>query len=255
MVDLNYLFGTMRRLSAGENYEPNRSNTILSDIYDAVLRKEDVVLDLAGARLTADACVAVNNAQLNGIRFCDTLSPDRDKLLRLNEERMKIEKESWVPLPEFTYRQDIKEFIKELDPEKTYIVPSTPDRLVTAITCLITLIRPSTKLVIDNIVGSLFKFIPLYVTTKELLNDTSWLVYTTHGVMEVNDGEEVFVQELNKTLPIDKAIQYGVIVPRKFGRDVLIRNQSWAPLCEACLTIIEEFQDSCPKKLSELYME
>lgn len=255
VVDLNYLFGSIRRLNAGEDYSPNRSNPKLAEIYDAVLRKEEVVLDLAGARLTDDACRAIGAAQLNGIKFCDSENVDRNHLLVLNAERRAVEKSSWVPLPTFTYEQDIKEYIKNLDSATTYVVTGMSDTLTVALVCLITIIRPSVKLVIDNIVGALFKFIATKVPPYELFDDTSWYVYTEHGVDDVTEGDKVFIQELNKTIPIKEAVQYGVVVPKKFGRDVLTRNKNWSALLQSCLTIIEEFQETCPKKLSELYAE
>lgn len=255
VLDLNYLFSNIRRLSNGEDFTPNIGNNALGKVYEALRANEDVVLDLAGARLTSDAGQAIVTAQRSGIKFCDSEDSDRDRILRTNVERLAINKEVFLPMPKFDYHTDIKSYIASLESGKTYTVAGMPEKIMVSLTCLITQIRPSVNLCIDACARSLFKFIATKVSTACLLDDTEFYMITDLGVEETRGDGYVYVQELQKAVPVKEAIQYGIILPKKFGKVPLLNDSNWAPLFKACLSILEEYQNSCPKRLSELYGE
>ena len=252
-VDLNYLFSNVARILKGESVNPNFGNEALKNVYESLGKGDEVVFDLAGARLTSDACQAVVVASRSGVKFCDSQNFDRDCILRTNEERLLLNAESFEPLPRFDYRTDIKEYVKSLDSTKTYCVTGMSDKLLVALTCVITMLRPSVTLCIDMVSQSLFKFVATKVSNTALMDDDEFYYVTDQGLMEIKGKEKFYVQELQESVPIRDAVQYGIVVPKKFGRDVLLKDSNWSSLFKASLSIIEDYQSACPKRISEIY--
>lgn len=255
LLDMNYLFSNIRRLSNGEQFQPNIGGEELGKLYAALSAGEEVIIDLACARLTSDAGAAVITAQRNGVKFCDSADKDRNRILATNVERLVISKEAFVPLPKFDYHTDVKQYIASLDAGTTYMVTGMPEKIMIALTCLITMIRPGVSLCVDVCQRNLFKFIATKVSYTGLLNDDEFYMITDYGVEETRGDGYVYVQELQEAVPVKEALHYGIILPKKFGRVVLLHDNDWSPLFKASLSILEEYQNSCPKCLSELYGE
>lgn len=253
LVDLNYLFGAVTRIKRGEDYVPNEGSPELGRVYAACKAGEDIVFDLAGAKLTSDANLTILNAQREGIKFTDTTNPNRLHLLQLNEERLAVSKDGWEPIPEFTYRTDLKEYITSLKTDVVYTLDTLPDKIAVALTCMITILRPSVQLCVDRIQNILFKYIATKVPTKDLLDDTEFFYYTDNGVDVISPGKSVYVQEIQESLPIEEAVKYGIIIPKKFGTKCLFKQEVWDVLFQSAYAIIIEYQESRPKRLSELY--
>lgn len=253
VVDINYLFSTVQRLLAGEDYVPNIGNEELGKIYAAAKAGEQIEFDLAGAKLTADACQSILLAQHNGLLFCDSVDENRNEILMTNRKRMAMDKSGYVQLPPYTYKDNLKEYIYTLNTTDTYTVFGPSEKLSVAIACLITLIRPEVKLDIDSITGVLFKFIATKVSNTTLIDDTEFWVYTDFGVVEVSDDKNVYIQEIGERVSVKEAVQYGIVVPKKFGTEMLATQKEWLQLFKSCCLIIEEYRESCPKTLTELY--
>ena len=251
-VDLGYLFGSMKRLMDKEDFTPNIGNDLLGQIYEAVRNGEEVIIDLADARLTSDALVCIYRAEANGIIFCDTLSEWRDVVLKENRARAEAKRVDLTPLPVFGYRTDIKEYVKSLDNTIMYDCSGQPTHIMIALTCIIEILRPSVNLCIDKIAKTLFKYINTKVPTSEILSSNEFFMCTDEGV-QVVQGDNIYVQEAQSYMSVKEALQYAVLVPTKFGKEVLLNNPSYNGLFRSCLMLLQEFQEGSSKTLEEIY--
>lgn len=251
-VDLGYLFTSMKRLMDKEDFEPNIGNELLGQIYEAVKRGEEVRIDLADARLTSDALVCIYRAEANGIIFCDSLSQWRDTIFAENRLRAQVKNTELIQLPVFGYRTDIKEYVKGLNNTILYDCSGQPAHILIALTCIIAILRPSVNLCIDKISKTLFKYINTKVPTSEILSSSEFFMCTDEGVQIVKDGN-IYVQEAQSYLSVKEALQYAVLVPTKFGKEVLLSNPAYNGLFRSCLMMLQEFQEGSSKTLEEIY--
>lgn len=253
--DILYLCRSLQLIRENKEYQPNVGNEKLGDVYAAALMGESVVLDLADARLTSDACQALLTCQHNGQVFCDSKNEGRDHILKTNCARLNLVSGGWVQLPKFTFSTDLKEYISSLDSSVTYVAAGMDDKMLIAITCILTIIRPSLKVNVDAIAYKMFQYVATKVSRDELLNDTEFYFVTEYGIEEISDIENIYINFIDTVVPMITALQYGIIIPKKFGEKVLVRNKEWEHLFQSCLSILDDFKESSPKKLSELYGE
>lgn len=252
-ADLQYLFTSMKRLmDKEEGFEPNVGNELLGQVYEAVKNGEEVVIDLADARLTSDAVVHVYQAEYNGIKFCDTLSEWRDKIFKENQERQHFVIRNREPLPAFGYNTDIKEYVKSLKTDVVYDTVNQPQHILIALVCIIAILRPSVQICIDRIAKILFKYVNTKIPTEEILKSNKFYMCTDEGVQLV-EGKQLYVQEAMREVTLKEALQYAILIPADFGGEVLLENPSYKGLFNSCLMMLSEFQEGSSKTIEEIY--
>lgn len=252
-TDLQYLFTSMTRLQEKEDgFTPNVGNELLGQIYDAVRNEEEVIIDLADARLTSDALQHIYRAESRGIQFCDSLSSWRDKIFKENAIRKDFKIRNQEPLPVFGYKTDIKEYVKGLSTDVVYITEGQPQHILIALTCIATILRPSVQICVDKISRMLFKYINTKLPTEEILQHHKFYMCTDEGVMLVED-KDLYVQEAMRETTLKEALQYAILVPADFGEEVLLQNPSYRGLFNSSLRMLAEFQEGSSKTIEEIY--
>lgn len=251
-TDLNYLFDSIKRIRSGADLASiNAGNAQIEEVYKAYRNGEDVVFDLADARLTSDALLCIQFAEDAGIVFCDSKNSWRDELFIENAKRRSA-KASTVFLPEFGRKADVKEYIKNLSTEEVYNASGQPAQVLIALTCLIFIVRPKVQICIDAIARTLFKFINAKIPTEEVLRANDFWMCSDEGVLHVT-GDKVYVQEAQCELPVKDALQYVILVPYEFGSVSLLQNPSYQGLFRTCLLLLQEYQEDRPRTLEDLY--
>lgn len=251
-TDLNYLFVSIQHLRDGDtSYKVNVGNQLLGEVYEAARKGEEIIIDLADARITSDALVCIYNAEEAGIRFRDSSSSWRNDLF-IENERRKSDTTPKVNLPEFGHKTDIKEYIKNLSTATVYLASGQSAHVLIAITCLTFMVRPKVQICVDPLARTLFKFVNTKIPTEEVLKANEFWMYSDEGVLHVS-GDTVYVQEAQRELSIKDALQYVVLIPYDFGSVPLLQNPAYQGLFRTCLLLLQGFQEDSPRTIEELY--
>lgn len=251
-TDLSYLFTSICRLrDKEEGYTVNIGNPLLGKVYEAAKQGEEIIIDLADCRITNDALTCIYNAENNGIKFRDSKMEWRNNLFIENERR----RTNWQDgnnLPVFDYKDDIRQYIKELSTTVCYCAAGQQQHVLIALTCLVFMVRPKVRICIDPIARTFFKFVNTKIPTEEILKARDFWMCSDEGVQHVT-GDKFYVQEAQCELSIQDALQYVILVPYDFGSKPLLRNPAYSGLFRTCLLLLQEYQESSPRSLEELY--
>lgn len=250
-TDLIYLFDSVRRLRAGESFEPNVGNERIGAVYVAAKNGEEVVFDLADARITSDALICIYTAEEYGLVFRDSKNGWRNDIFVENEKRRNVVATTLL-LPEFGRKADVKEYIKNLSVDAVYMAAGQSSHVLIALTCLIFMVRPKVQICVDQIAKTLFKFVNTKIPTEEVLRANDFWMCSDEGVVRVT-GDSVYVQEAQCELSIKDALQYVILVPYDFGNVPLLQNPAYQGLFRTCLLLLQEYQEDSPRTLEELY--
>lgn len=251
-TDLNYLFASIKRLWDKEaGYEVNVGNPMLGKVYEAARNSEEIIIDLADARISSDALMCLYSAENNGIKFRDSANKWRDDLFIENERRRATKPET-IPLPEFGHKTDVKEYLSSLSADTTYVTQGQQMHVLIALSCLAFMIRPKVNICVDPIARTLFKYINSKIPTEEILKANDFWMCSDEGVLHVT-GDRVYVQEAQQELCIKDALQYVILVPYEFGRVPLLKNPAYQGLFRSCLLLLQEYQEDSPRTIGELF--
>lgn len=251
-TDLNYLFETCLSLKENRDFQYNVGNESLGKVYDCVKSGAPVQFDLAGAKITSDITAVLRAYAERGIVFIDTTAPWRDNILRTNRERSAIDTSNVVPLPEYNPAEMIRDYINSLDKEKVYTLPINNAQVYVPLAVMILISRPSVKICLQAHCKDLFNFVGSKLTIEDLNRYNEFYLTTPEGTQIVSfESGRVYVQRVGMADRV-KALTVGSLVPTCFGRDKLIKDETWRSIFQECLNTMNRYRYTRKKTLMEI---
>lgn len=248
-VDLQYFFSAINGIrEAGKVDGYNAGSELISKVYQSVVRGEELVLDLADARVTSDVTPRILQAMRSGIKFVDTKDEERDKLLQISLERVATIIEP-IEMPPYDYNTNPVQYIASLQKGVVYNPPTIANHMdvVLSLVVLITIVRPSIQINANLIGKDLLKFISEQLTLDYMNQFDSFYIVTAMGI-RICPKDDIYIQKIGKCT-LEEACANAAVVPTVFGTKVLKDDPVFAGIMNSCVRTLEQFTETAPIKL------
>ena len=158
-----------------------------------------------------------------------------------------------IPLPDFTYTTNIKEYIHELRTDVMYSRNALDNYVQLALVTLITVTRPSVTLSGDFFELGLFDYVNSRLSVTDIEKYDKFIMRSEEGVrvVDFSNNGTVFIQGLGYVDYID-AVSKVSFIPAVFGTVTLLRDDAFSSLIHDAFMIIQQYQQSRPKMLYEV---
>lgn len=251
--DLTYMLNTCLALRANSNLVYNVGSDALKQVYECFKSGAPVEFDLAEARITSDVCISLNEYAKQGIKFVDTASEWRDKLLRDNESRIAVDLSKAVPLPTYTAGMNAVDYIASLSKDVTYLVEPTNLEIQVPLLTLILIYRPSIKLVLNTVADDVFRYVSDFFTIDDLKQYDEFYVSEPEGVFIWKKGEPLYIQRIrDKVCSFEDAQTVADFVPTVFGKERLNNNPTFRLIAGDCNARLNHYRAALPVALSDV---
>ena len=251
-IDLIYLFDTILKLKEDRDAKYNAGSDLHEQLFEDVKEGKEVVIDLAGARLTSDCITILTQYLRKGIKVTDSQDDVRRNILETNAERLALDTESYELLPKFTNKADVKEYLQSLSRDVTYTIPETHEDLYIPLVILIMLLRPTIKIDLGYRDRMILGKVAGYFTVHELKQYRDFFFVSDEGVMELSpDSSGNYSLQQANGLDIDGVLEYGNLVPKIFGEKRLVTDEPWRCLSTECLRIVDGYKLTYQPTLEE----
>lgn len=253
--DLNYMLNTCVALRSNPTFQYNAGSPELDEVYSAVKSGAPVEFDLADARITSDVTTTINMFARQGVVFVDSSAPWRDSILAENRRRLSLESQykDAIELPKLSMYDSAIDYIQALSKDEVYLVPPNDLNITIPLVTLITIFRPSVKLLIDNIAGELFKYVGEFFTEANLEEYNEFYISTPEGVSTWKRGTPLYVQRIhNKECDLSEALTVADVVPTVFGKERLNQDRIFRLIASDSNNRLNYLKSKQPVKLSDV---
>lgn len=254
-LDFDYFMSTYNAIRNGnipEKYNKDASPAI-SAAYDSALGGDELIIDLARARITSDITPKILREMRNGVQFCDTDDPARDEILKISYSRIKqysIVTSSLVMMPTFEVGTSPLEYVTGLQKEVIYDPPEVNIDLYVYIIALTAIYRPSIQFCLDRIGKTLFKYISERMNLDYLSKFDEFYIVTAMGIRTCKK-DDIYIQQLGKCT-LEEAAAYANVVPTVFGSKVLKNDETFKSIAAECIHVLEQYNSTRPITLREV---
>ena len=252
-VDLINCFNNILEVTKDHNAPCKVANKNIVPILDAIRNGNSVEFDLADCFITPDCAQIIQNYASEGLVFIDTANYWRNKILKDNRSRESISNIELTELPPYTYDSITLEYVKALDPEKNYCLPSVDDGgIYLRLAYIITVVRPEVKIILGSNDKKFMTFIGKRLNYNSLIKYKEFYFVSNEGVKTVDFNYPVYSSRLNREVNIEDALTIGYLVPMVLGTKVVLNEPCFRRIFEDCLNVLESYRYTKKKKLKDV---
>lgn len=254
-ADLRYFFNCYEKISQDSTYVPNALTPEMKNVFDAVRNHEELVIDIANARFTPDTSDFILVATNLGIRLVDSTDQNRNSLLQENIRRKNINKESYVPLPDFDLNLKLNQYVEQcLHAGEKYTcdkIEHDNRQKMTAVVILLSMCLPEVDILIDSTAVDMLKLVSTFLTPTVLQKYKKFYMVTAEEIRSIDfSGGTAFIQGIGD-VDLQTAVETVTLVPAVFGTERLISNPDFSTLKSAMLRVLNSMKSSQPKMLDD----
>ena len=251
--DLSYLVNCVNKVREDQSLQLHAPSEKFAEVLRSVAAGEELTIDIAGARFTPDTEPMLHSMISADITLTDTELNWRRTLLEENVLRNGLRSTNSIPLPDFTYTTNIKEYIHELRTDVMYSRNALDNYVQLALVTLITVTRPSVTLSGDFFELGLFDYVNSRLSVTDIEKYDKFIMRSEEGVrvVDFSNNGTVFIQGLGYVDYID-AVSKVSFIPAVFGTVTLLRDDAFSSLIHDAFMIIQQYQQSRPKMLYEV---
>lgn len=210
------------------------------------------IVDIAGARITPDIALLINEYNKGCIQFTDTECAETKQILDYNYQISSLEDMPKEMLPQYKLGSSIPDYIQNLDSNKIYTIDATNKEIYIPLATLVMLTRPSIRLYVDKYLDEILKSITrlLYIEgptrMAETTNDFQYL-YKGSLVQfstDVKDETTLFhVYGIGYVTWLTLIEEY-IVVPKYVSEENVfeVDSELWFPVYNEILNIIKSIR-------------
>ncbi len=251
--DMDYFVEAIK--SAKSGVKKHAESKGMESVLDAILRNEQVTLDIAGAVFTSDVVNKLINFQVEGIQVIDSKIHLRNSILAENARRLNVNFSSMEALPEFTYDTDLVSYIRSLDGNITYNILNwyrMPVNVQYSLLALITMCRPDVRVYIREIT-SFFSFVAALIPSDDIVKYTKFYAYDADdSLIELDFSDGTAWVPNGGQVSVEQAVRYVTLIPKVFGTEPTVNNPTFQTLLVTATERLNAYKKSRPKTLAEV---
>ena len=252
-ADILYMFSSCKRIKDDPTAVVNVGNDMMGQIYDCFRHGSAVEFDLADAKITPDVIKIINDYQRAGFKFVDSAEAWRNGILKENERRLSIDTSDFVPLPCIPPKGVKPEvYIKELRSDVVYKPVNENRKTFIPLLAMITILRPSVKICLDEFYRDLFTFVSKLIMREDLYLFDEFYVLTPEGVDVIKKDQTYYVQQAHSYVPFEVLLDTAILIPTDFGKKGLFNHKAFKTAFDVCLSHVNAYLNSHSVTISEV---
>ncbi len=278
ITDVRYLFDHLLIMLDDPSHNFNHETKAIEDLYnyiqpllqqqtDAEVRKNKfflgdyVVFDLAECVFSVNFADFLDN-YIKTFPFTDTADATREKLIKVNFERIALQDEEEVPFPDYDHSISIYDNMNVYSRHVTYNASNISVALQTAdadislaYLIMLTLARPSLKIDYGAYLYKIGEYLKDRMNMATYPAEEFYFLSTQFGVYEVSRSDFAIHGLTSKVTNFSDLEGHGVLIPKDFGTQRLIatadcpNSKYWIPIREDCTNKLKGLVANRPKDI------